>query len=250
MQTPMRVLYTPEMMQRLIGALSAGQLATADRTMLLVDATALTQAGKLRADELLRLLAAYSNEKEYAVWQAMAALMVSMLNTLRAGAPEEVYEQYIDFCEMLVSKGWEATDVGFTRKPSDGHLTGLLRGLMMKMMSKYAPKPEFLSEANARFQKYVEDPSANAQELPEDYRQAIFQAVLSKGGAIENARLMEAFSKLQTTVEKKHVYLSIGFSNDVKLKEAALHWATSGEIKIQDTNPHQVLGRSESPGVS
>ena len=89
-------------------------------------------------------------------------------------------------------------------------------------------------EATTRFQKYVEDPAANAQQLPEDYRQAIFQAVLKAGGAAENARLMETFSKLTTTVEKKHIYLSIGSSSDLKLKEAALRWATSGEIKIQD----------------
>ena len=70
MQTPMRVLYTPDMLQRLIAAISAGKLETADRAMLLVDATALTQAGKLGADQLLRLLAAYSNEKDHllTVW--------------------------------------------------------------------------------------------------------------------------------------------------------------------------------------
>ena len=81
------------------------------------------------------------------MWQAMGGLIISMQNVLMAGAPEAVYKDFMSFCEMLVSKGWKATDVGFTKKPTDGHLTGLLRGLMMKMVAKCAAGPEFMSEA-------------------------------------------------------------------------------------------------------
>mmetsp|Transcript_7913 Transcript_7913/g.17501 ORF Transcript_7913/g.17501 Transcript_7913/m.17501 type:complete len:891 (+) Transcript_7913:76-2748(+) len=234
MQTPMRVLYTPDMRERLTKAVSSGVLPSVDRAMLLLDAYALSQAGKLGVDDLLRLLAAYSNEKEYTVWDAMSMVILGFQKILMGGAPPEVYKSYMEFCEMLVSKGWKATNPGFAPKPEDGHLSGLLRGLMMKLVARCAAGPEFLAEARQRFEKYVEDPKTNAMELPEEYRTPVLQVVLSQGGSSENARLMEAFKKLETNIEMKHIYLSVGFSSDMKLKEDALRWATSGQIKIQD----------------
>eukprot|EP00971_Amphidinium_carterae_P316410 6289072-Amphidinium_carterae.1 len=76
MQTPMRVLYTPAMREKLAAAVANDALSSADRAMLLMDAYACAQAGKLGVDDLLRLLAAYKNEKEYVVWNAMSMVIL------------------------------------------------------------------------------------------------------------------------------------------------------------------------------
>jgi len=234
MQTPMRVLYTSGMREKLASAVAKGVLSSADRAMLLLDAYATAQAGKLGVDDLLRLMAAYSNEKEYVVWDAMSMVILGFQKVLMGGAPADVYENYMKFCDALVNKGWKTTNPGFAPKPDDEHLSGLLRGLMMKLVARCAAGPEFLAEAKQRFEKYVEDPSGNATELPEEFRTPILQVILSNGGAAENAKVRETYKKLETNIEMKHIYLSLGFSSDMKLKEEALQWAISGQIKIQD----------------
>ncbi|CAE8609670.1 unnamed protein product, partial [Polarella glacialis] len=81
---------------------------------------------------------------------------------------------------------------------------------------------------------YVEDPLANAQVLPDEYRVPIFQAVLKTGSASERTKLLDVYRKVVTNVDQKQVFQAIGFSPDMPLKKESLQWAISGEVKIQD----------------
>lgn len=80
----------------------------------------------------------------------------------------------------------------------------------------------------------MEDPVANAAELPDEYRVPVFQAVLANGGEAERAQLMDAYAKLTASVDQKHAFNSVGFSPHPDLKQASLRWSISGEVKIQD----------------
>eukprot|EP00933_Yihiella_yeosuensis_P012781 TRINITY_DN12192_c0_g1_i1.p1 TRINITY_DN12192_c0_g1~~TRINITY_DN12192_c0_g1_i1.p1 ORF type:complete len:859 (+),score=193.67 TRINITY_DN12192_c0_g1_i1:309-2579(+) len=233
-QTPMRVAYSPEMRGMLVKAVHAGKLSAVDRSNLVVDAFALAKAGKLGTDELVRLLAGYSGETDYIVWSALSQALLGLQKLLMGGAPDDVYTAFMAFGQKLVGKSWKAANLGWESRPSDGHTDGLLRGLLMQLISRFNPDAEFMSEARKRFDKYVEDPVGNAEVLPDEYRVPVLQAVLAQGGRSENSKLREAYKKLVTNVDQKHVFQSIGFSSDTALKKEALQWAVSGDIKIQD----------------
>lgn len=111
---------------------------------------------------------------------------------------------------------------------------GLLRGLLMKLVARFAAGPSFLAEAKRRFARYVEDPQANASELPDEYRVPVFQTVLQRGGESEYSQLVATFAKLTANIDQKHVFLSAGYAGAHRLKEEVLRWAIGGEIKIQD----------------
>jgi len=234
MKTPMRVAYTADMRESLARAIRSGAIPSVDRVMLLMDAYALAQAGKLGMDEMLRFLANYCGEKEYVVWDALSQILLGLQKLLMGGGSVEVYKWFMDFAEGFVWRGWQTADPGWVARPSDGHRGGLLRGLLVKLVSRFASGPSFLAEATHRFTKYVEDPQGNADHLPDEYRVPIFQAILQHGGECECAQLRHTFKKLTTNVDQKHVFLSIGFSSHSPLKTDALRWAISGEIKIQD----------------
>uniref|UniRef100_A0A7S2QD15 Aminopeptidase n=1 Tax=Zooxanthella nutricula TaxID=1333877 RepID=A0A7S2QD15_9DINO len=233
-RTPMRVAYTADMRARLSRAIKAGKLGESDRSALVMDAYALAKAGKLAVDDLLRFLSSYCGEKEYTVWDAVSQVLVGLEKLLMGGAPVEMFARFRAFAEDFVWRSWEAADPGWEPRPTDRHTDSLLRGLLMKMVSRFAAGPSWLAEARRRFERYIADPEANAEELPDEYRVPVFQAVLSRGGAKEHAQLKSAFTKLTKNIDQKHVFLAIGTTPEEALKKETLRWAVSGEIKIQD----------------
>lgn len=56
----------------------------------------------------------------------------------------------------------------------------------------------------------------------------------SKGGRNEYDALMKLYHAADNDAQRKQILHSIGSVPDVKLKQAALDWATSGEVKLQD----------------
>jgi len=233
-RTPMRVSYTAEMRTRIVQALKAGALPPCDRAGLVMDAYALAKAGKLAADELLRLLTGFTGELDYIVWDALSQVLLGFQKILMGSASEEVYQGYMSVLELLVWKSWEAKGLGWVPRAEDGHLDGMLRGVLLKLVSRFAAGPSFLEEAKRRFHKYCEDPKGMANELPDEYRVPVFQVVLQSCGCEEHSKLMDAFKKLTTNVDQKHVFLSAGFAKDPALKRQMLEWSIGGEVKKQD----------------
>lgn len=235
-RTPMRVAYSSELRELLVKAIKAGQIGVVDRASLIMDAFALTKANRLPADALMQILAGFFGEKDYIVWDALAAVLLSFAKILMGGgaATSEVYQKYVAFAERFVWKGWEAAGLGFDTSASDGHTSSLLRGLLVKLVSKFAPAPSFLAEARKRFKTYVEDPKENAMQLPDEYRVSVLQAVLKNGSEAEYRQLIETFPKLTSNVEQTHIFHASGYALQESLKVQSLNWAIRGEVKIQD----------------
>lgn len=233
-RSPIRVAYTAEMRAQLVRAIGAGAISATDRSGLVMDAYALAKAGKLGPDEMIRFLAGFRGDTSYVVWDSLSQVLMGFQKLLMGGASEAVYARYVAFCSALVRESWDKAALGWETKESDGHNGGLLRGLLMKLTSKFSPGEAFLSEARRRFARYIEAPEANANDLPDEYRVPVFQTVLAEGGEPAYRQLLEAFGKLSTNVDEKHVFVSVGFPKEPALKEEALAWSISGEVKIQD----------------
>jgi len=232
--TPLRVSYTPEMRLLLTDAIVAGSIPPADRASLVQSSYALAKAGKLGVDEVLMFLVAFYAEAEYTVWSGLETVFNGLDRLIMGGCSKEMYERFGLFAENFVWRAWETLKLGWEAQPTDGHTTGLLRGLLMKLVSKFAARPTWLSEARRRFKLWVEDPIANAGELPDEYRVPVLRAVLARGGEEEHSSLLGVFEKLTKDVDRKHVYHSLGFAAQPELKTKTLQWAITGKIKIQD----------------
>lgn len=234
MNTPMRVAYTAEMRAMLSKAVEAKALSPTDRVGLVMDTYALAKAGKIGGDEAIRFLAGFRNEDDYVVWDGLAQALLGFQRLLMGGAPEKVCSSFMDFAGGIVQQGWKTANLGWEAKDNDGHMGGLLRGLMMKLIARFAPSADFLEESRRRFGLYLADVVANRGDLPDEYRVPVFQAVLKTGTEADFRSLKEAFKKVPANVDERHIMTSIGFIEDMRLKEEVLAWSISGEIKIQD----------------
>jgi puromycin-sensitive aminopeptidase len=228
-EVPMRVLPTSTMIDRLADGIKNKMLPICDRAGLVSDAYALVKAGHMNPETLIKLLASYANEDSYIVWEGLSSVLIG-LNTLTQGDP--INASFKKFARNMVLHlvgvvGWES-------KETDGHLTILLRSMMLNLLSIFCyDEAHVAEEATRRFKKFQSDAN-DMQSLPSDMRSAVFKIVLKNGGEKEYDDIKGYFYTASDQAERKHVLATIGSSPDPKLKDRTLEWTLSGDVKLQD----------------
>jgi puromycin-sensitive aminopeptidase len=229
-EVPMRVCHSADMLQRLSGGIKSKTLSAIDRAGLINDAYALVKAGHQSPESLIRLLGNYIDEDEYIVWQGLADALSGLYALLSDS--DEVCAKFEAFAKKMVVN--LMTKIGWEVQKTDGHLTTLLRGIMIGLIGTFAYDDEaVLNEAKTRFAAFQADPK-DVQSLPSDMRSAVFTIILKNGGVKEYDEIKSYFYTADNTAEKKHVLNSIGSIPDPKLKLATMEWSISGDIKLQD----------------
>ena len=154
-----RVQYAEEESARFIPAIESLELQPADRLGLQGDTYALARAGLLPATQFLKMAEAYKNEQEYGVW----ADLVGNLRQLGHLLSQESYSpQFHAFGRELLQP--IVRKVGWDPKPGEGHLQALLRSTVLGQIGAFGD-PETLSEAHARFQRFLDEPSSLVPDL-------------------------------------------------------------------------------------
>jgi puromycin-sensitive aminopeptidase len=229
-EVPMRVLYTPEMIDRLSQGIQSKSLSPRDRAGLVNDAYALVKAGYMKPESLIKLLAACSAEDQLIVWGGLADALGGLDMVL--SDDEKLGANFTKFARRLVLQLVEK--ISWESSTTDGHLTTLLRAKMINLASTFcADDPSVAQEASTRFKAFLEDPS-DVKSLPSDMKTAVFKIVLISGGIAEYNHIKSYFETATDNAERKHVLNALGYAPDSKLKLATLEWTTSGAVKLQD----------------
>lgn len=231
-EVPMRVHYSEEMLTRLSKAVATKELSSpSDRVGLVLDAYALVKANQiLSPGSLMKLLSGYKDESDYVVWQGISSALSGLDSVL--SADENIYPKYSTFAKSLVLPLVEK--VGWEVKPDDGHLTSLLRGLMINLLCQFcSDDADVGKEAAKKCVAFFENPK-DSSTLSPDIKQPVFKIYLKNGGKKEYDTAKAYYYKAENNAERKLVLNTLGNISDEKLKVAVLDWTTSGEIKLQD----------------
>jgi puromycin-sensitive aminopeptidase len=229
-EVPMRVLHSTEMLRRLAAGIQTKTLQAIDRAALVNDAYALVKAGHQSPTELIRLLGNYHDEDDYIVWGGLSEALLGLNAILSDSA--ELCALFQTFAKNMVLK--LMAKVGWEPQTSDGHLTTLLRGVMISLVNAFAYDDDaVVKEATTRFAAFQAN-AKDVQSLPSDMRTPVFSIVLKNGGTKEYDAVKSYFGTAEDNAERKHVLSSLGSIPDPKLKMATMEWSTSGEIKLQD----------------
>lgn len=204
-------------------------LPTQDRAGLLQDCLALTRAKLLDPVQLMRLLASYKNEDDCTVWDAISSVLVSFDKVLLSN--QELSDTYRKFSALMIEP--LANKLGWDAKENDCHQTKMLRQTLIGLLARFSKNPDVVAEARSRFEAVLADPS-DVKTCPSDYRTSVYALVLKTGGRKEYEQLLKLYEELDNNADRKQVLGAIGRGSTVELKRAALDWATSGAVKLQD----------------
>jgi len=247
-EVPMRVVPTAAMSDRLVDGIRSKKLPVADRAGLISDAYALVKAGLMKPENMLKLLAAYSNEDNYIVWSGIADVLIGLDTVL--SEDEVISKNFAKFAKGMVTN--LAKSVGWDMQQNEGHLTVLLRGIMINLLSNFAiDDADVVAEATRRFKAFQKDAN-DVQSLPSDMRSSVFKIYLKSapvGSSKEYSDVKSYFVTADDSAEQKLVLSALGHTLDPMLKEQTMEWALSGEIKVQDFfYPMGSVGRSSKKG--
>eukprot|EP00658_Telonema_sp_P-2_P051077 TRINITY_DN390_c0_g1_i1.p1 TRINITY_DN390_c0_g1~~TRINITY_DN390_c0_g1_i1.p1 ORF type:complete len:926 (-),score=306.71 TRINITY_DN390_c0_g1_i1:329-3106(-) len=229
---PCRAFYAPGQLQLLKSAVQSKALSAEDRVGLLSDCMACSKAGMLDLGDLMELLAEFSEEENYTVWATIESQLMG-LTPLLQNAQYSQYPGFANFVRALT--GPAAQKYGWDQKPDEGHVDKMLRALLIRLQAKF-PSPEIFQEAAKRFGAFVADPSYPG--LPAEYRVPVYSIMLRESGPQAGqkvfADLMTIFKRSSTHPERLQVLKSLGYGASKELKDRALGFAVSADVKLQD----------------
>lgn len=101
--------------------------------------------------------------------------------------------------------GKQTRKLGWDPKPDEGHLTKLLRSLLLERMAMFDDQ-EVISEAERRFDLHIK----GQQEIPADYRTAVYKAVLRTGSRSNYENLLVIYRRADLLEEKDRIANALG----------------------------------------
>ncbi|CAB1114463.1 unnamed protein product [Ectocarpus sp. CCAP 1310/34] len=102
-----------------------------DRASIVSDAYALVKAGRMGADQLVRLLPAYKEEDDSTVWKAVDSVLLGLDKILKAD--EAMSKRFSKLAAGLLKP--IAGKVGWEPKDTDGHSGKLLRATVIELLA-------------------------------------------------------------------------------------------------------------------
>ncbi|KAL8585740.1 hypothetical protein ACOMHN_056369 [Nucella lapillus] len=220
-----RVQYSSDMLDLLIPAIKNKSLPPKDRLGLQNDLYALARAGCYSAVEVLKVTEAFVNEDNYTVWSDLSGSLSSVALLLQH---TDAYPEYKAFARKLFAT--VAKTVGWDPKPDDGHLTSMLRDLVLTKMGRYNDEAT-VKEAKKRFADHV----SGANTLPADLRGPVYVTVLTNGDEAIFNQMLELYDKADMQEEKVRISRSLGASNKEELIKRVLEFALSDKVRSQDS---------------
>jgi puromycin-sensitive aminopeptidase len=217
-----RVAYSPALLARLDATTIQG-LSVIERYNLVDDAWNAVVAGRLGAIDFLDFLNGFGNERDLAVWQAMA-IGLRGCERLLTGHQQAPLQQRIT---NLVAPA--LADIGWEPAPNEDDLRGKLRGLLIVLLACDASD----IAAQQRAKSYFAASEAGQHVHPEVVAAAT-TVVASTGGAAEFDMFVDKFKKAESPQEQMRALYALSDFQSADLIERACAFALSGEVKTQN----------------
>lgn len=222
-----RTLYTPERLKKLGQAAKSGLLPVSDRSGMVADAGALTQAGYQKTSGLLNLLQSLDSEPEFQVWGEIIG-RIGTLQTAWLFEGDAIYNAIKSFLRALVSK--RANELGWTFTGKEGHIEQQFKTLMFGAACGSDDK-KATAAAQEMFSKFK---GGDREAINPNLRRIVFATAIRLGGVEEYEAVLKEYQTAKTGSERIAALSSLGAADDPALVQRTLDYALSKEVKNQD----------------
>jgi len=226
------------MIQRL--AANVQSLSPQDRIGLLSDSYALCKAGLQGPEELVELLAGFKGERNDKVWSELSACLEGLNNVMRQCMSSSIMDTWGRFVEKLASGLF--LEIGWDTRDTDDDNTKKLRTTLAGLMAKFSSADaEHMKEARKKCDAFLEAALEGRdvnEVLSADVRAAVLICGMTAGNAAEQAALFDKFvaahNKAEDGTIRNHIYGALAKTKDKALRERALDWSLSADVRPQD----------------
>ena len=214
----MRVAYDDTLRARLNGKALTG-LTVIDRYNLVDDAWNAVISGRLAAADYLSFVEAFQDERDLAVWQAIAIGLRGLGRLVDGPAYAALQQRIADLVRPVVA------DLGWAPTEGESDLTSKLRGLMVGVLAIQGND----TEAQTRCREMVDDPDTDPE-----LASAATLAVASVGTDADFDDYVGRFRTAPTPQLKlRYMYALADFPTQEQIHRT-IDLALSGEVKTQD----------------
>ena len=214
----MRVAYDDTLRARLTGD-TLERLTVIDRYNLVDDAWNAVISGRLAAADFLAFVEAFQDERDLAVWQAIAVGLRGLGRLVDGPAYEALQRRIADLARPVVA------DLDWAPKDGESDLTSKLRGLMVGVLAIQGND----AEAHARCRQMLNDDDTD----PELAAIAAV-AVASVGTDDDYDEFVTRFRTAETPQLKLRFMFALAEFPQAEQIRRVIDLALSGEVKTQD----------------
>lgn len=220
-----RTRYDAESLRLLIPSIMDQSLPPLDRFGIFGDCFALARSGQVSTTEVLRLLQAFENEDNYAVWTSILNCLSSLSILL---GHLDIYDSFRKFSRHLLKNVMQK--IGWDSSRDESHLDAILRENLLRYMVILEDE-DVLRDAKRRFQSHVTGESI----LPADLRTAVYFSVMLDADSETLEKVLAMYRKTDLHEEKNRILSALGVVRDSDLLKRVLSFALSDEVRAQDT---------------
>jgi puromycin-sensitive aminopeptidase len=220
-----RTHYSEEMLQALLPGIRDLSLPHRDRLSLQSDLFALARAGVASGVDALKMSEAFSAETNFTVWCDLSSNLGGVGYLYSTTDFSDNFRAFIRhlFTPIMAVVGWDA-------KPGEGHLTTMLRSLVVGRLGR-AGDQSVIAEARKRFAAHCDGTAP----LPADLRNAVYSTVLKHGTVADYEQTLKLFRATDLQEEKVRILRSLGAVSDPTLVQRTLDFSIGNEVRSMDT---------------
>ncbi len=218
-----RVSYSTELLTR-IDRTVLRSLTTIERYNLVDDAWNAVVAGRLTATDYLRFVEGFVDERDLAVWQAIANGLRST-GRLVSGSADAAFRRRV---ATLVSP--VLADLGWTPVSGESDLRAKLRGLLVVLLAVTGGDSDARKRCRELLAAAQHDPTSVDPELTA----AATTVVASTGGEADFADMQRRFLEADNPQEQLRYLYALADFDSAELVTRACEFALSGQVKTQN----------------
>ncbi|MFM8856807.1 MAG: M1 family metallopeptidase [Actinomycetota bacterium] len=218
-----RVSYSTDLLARLSKS-TLGTMATIERYTLVDDAWNAVVAGRLSAADYLEFLIAFSDERDFAVWQCIA----QSLRALGRLVEGEAHQALSSRIRQLVTPA--LAEIGWEPHPDEGDLIGKLRGLLVTVLAVNGSD----ADAQERCRTIFSDHTGGKSRIHPELVAAATTVVAATGGRHEYDVIRERYLTSDNPQEQlRYLYALCEFDDPALIGETC-EFAMSSNVKSQN----------------
>ncbi|KAG9459294.1 hypothetical protein H6P81_003802 [Aristolochia fimbriata] len=226
-----RVKYDDKLLVRLLAAMKANLLPSADKFGILDDCFTLCEACQQPLSSLLSVMDVYKEELDYITVSRLIDIIIKVVNISTDAIPDLLHELKQFLRSLLL---FSANKLGWDAVSGEDHLNALLRGELLTALA-HLDQVTTQKEAQRRFHAFLND--RNTSLLPADTRKAAYIAVMRSASSTNRSdfdSLLNFYRETDLAQEKARILGSMASCPDPDVVLEVLNFMLSPEVRGQD----------------